>query len=316
MIFKTKKRKQAVKEYFAYVETEILPFEKQIEVIDGVKRHLKEGIELIDSNEWAIAFENLSSELVEHYIILDRKGIEIVKKVIELCKLDKNWELDLRRIESAGYVMGSWKLVDSEKLAQKNKYTFYKPSREITQKLQAGDIVKMTFEYESTNEDHPLAERMWVQITEVNGDKFKGILDNHPFYLHELYAGDEINFEHKHIIDHNLDISEPNLPSRYYDRCFVTKKVLYENAPINYIYREEPMEKDEERDYEDTGWRILSGDESDEYMDNSDNICLVSLGAVLSLDDSFIDLLDSETGTSFKRSENGRFVKLNKIERS
>ena len=152
---------------------------------------------------------------------------------------------------------------------------------------------------------------MWVEITEINGEKFKGRLDNHPFYLHELYAGDELVFEHKHIIDHDLEMSEPNLVDKYYDRCFVTNKVLYDNAPINYIYREEPMENDEERDYVDTGWRILSGDESDEYMDDSENISLVSLGAVLSRDDSFIELLESEIGTSFERNENGIFEKIN-----
>ena len=70
------------------------------------------------------------------------------------------------------------------------------------------------------------------------------------------------------------------------------------------------MKKDEERDYVDTGWRILSGDASDEYMDDSENISLVSLGAVLSRDDSFIDLLESEIGTSFERNENGVFEKI------
>ena len=310
MIFNTKKRKQAVMDFFDYVKSEILPTEKESEITNGIKKNLKDGFELIENNEWGIAFENLSSELVEHYVILDRKGIEIVKKVIKLCKLDKKWEFDLRRINSLGYKNGSWKLVDSRKLAKENKYTFYKPSKEITKNLKVGNIAKMTFEFESTNEEHPPAERMWVIITEINNDKFKGVLDNHPFYLHELYAGDEIKFEHRHIISHDLEMSEPNLVDKYYDRCFATNKILYEKAPINYIYREEPMKKDEERDYVDTGWRILSGDESDEYMNDSDNISLVSLGAILSRDDSFIDLLESDIGTSFERNENGHFEKI------
>ena len=70
------------------------------------------------------------------------------------------------------------------------------------------------------------------------------------------------------------------------------------------------MEKDEERDYEDTGWRILSGDESDEYMEDSENISLVSIGSILSRDDSFIDLLESEIGTSFERNENRIFEEI------
>lgn len=310
MTFNNRKRKQAVIDFFEYVESELLTNEEDSEVINEIKKQLKSGFELIENNEWGIAFENLSSELVEHYIIVDRKGNDLVKKVIKLCKLNKKWEFDLRRINSLGYKMGSWKLTDSEKLAKENKYTFYKPSREILKNLKVGNIVKLTFEFESSNSEHPGAERMWVEITEINEDKFKGTLDNHPFYLHELYAGDKIEFEYKHIIDHDLELSEPNLVDKYYDRCFATNKVLYENAPINYIYREEPMEKDEERDYIDTGWRILSGDESDEYMEDSENISLVSIGSILSRDDSFIDLLESEIGTSFERNENGIFEEI------
>lgn len=310
MIFSSKKRKQAVRDFFEYVQSDILPNENETEIVSGITKQLKSGFELIDNNEWGIAFENLGTELVEHYIIIDKKRTELVKKITKLCKLDKNWEFDLRRIKSLGYKMGSWKLTDSEKLAKENKYTFYKPSIEILKNLKVGNIVKLTFEFESSNSEHPGAERMWIEITEIKNDKFKGKLDNHPFYLHELYAGDEIKFEYKHIIDHDLGLSEPNLVDKYYDRCFATNKVLYDNAPINYIYREEPMEKDEERDYIDTGWRILSGDESDEYMEDLENISLVSLGSVLKRDDSFIDLLDSEIGTSFERNENGIFEEI------
>ncbi len=310
MIFNSKKRIQVVKDFFEYVESEILQTEKKSEVSNKIKKQLETGFALIENNECKLAFKNLASELVEHFIIIDRQGTDIVKKVIKFCKLNKKWEFDLRRINSLGYKMGSWKLTDSEKLAKENKYTFYKPSRKLTKNLKIGNIVKLIFEFDSSNPKHPSSERMWVEITEISGEKFKGILDNHPFYLHELYAGDEIVFEHRHIIDHNLELSEPNLVEKYYDRCFVTNKVLYDNAPINYIYRENPMKKDEERNYVDTGWRILSGDESDEYIDNPENISFVALGAVLSKDDSFVDLLNSEIGTSFERNKNRVFKKI------
>ena len=185
MIFNNRKRKQAVIDFFEYVQSELLTNEEDSEVINGIQKQLKSGFELIENNEWGIAFENLSSELVEHYIIVDRKGNDLVKKVIKLCKLNKKWEFDLRRINSLGYKMGSWKLTDSEKLAKENKYTFYKPSREILKNLKVGNIVKLTFEFESSNSEHPGAERMWLEITEINEHKFKGTLDNHPFYLHE-----------------------------------------------------------------------------------------------------------------------------------
>ena len=56
--------------------------------------------------------------------------------------------------------------------------------------------------------------------------------------------------------------------------------------------------------------RFTAGDESDEYMDDSDNLSYVSLGAVLREDDSFVDLLDSEAGTAFAKDGEGNFVEL------
>ena len=154
MIFGNK-RKRSVIEFFDYVENILIPSEKESEVIELVKKQLKEGRELIEHNEWGVAFENLASELVEHYIIVNREG-----------------------------------------------------------------------------ESH------------------------------------------------------------------------------NYLYREESMEDDEERDYVDTGWRIMTGKETDEYIENGDNFSFVSLGAVLSRDDSFIEILESEIGSTYERSENGKFEKI------
>lgn len=72
------------------------------------------------------------------------------------------------------------------------------------------------------------------------------------------------------------------------------------------------MEKNEERDYIEIVWRFLSSDESDEYMDDSENKSLVSLRTVLSIDNSFIELLKSEVGTSFERNQNGIFEEIKK----
>ncbi len=45
-------------------------------------------------------------------------------------------------------------------------------------------------------------------------------------------------------------------------------------------------------------------------MENPDNLFYVSLGAVLSQDDSFIDLLDRKPGVAFIKDETGKFVEL------
>jgi hypothetical protein len=308
MIFGNKRKKKVV-EFFNYVEEELIPKEKDSESIQIIKNQINEGRDLIANNEWGVAFENLATELSEHYIVVNRKGESIAKDVIELCGLNKDWLLKLRRLYSDGYIPGSWNLVDSEELAKENKYTYYKPSRNITNQLKVGNLAKLNFQFESTNDEDPLGERMWVVITEITQDKFKGTLDNNPFFLSGLYYQDVIEFEHKHIIDHDLDIYEPNLVNKYNDRCFVNNQILYEGELVNYLYREKPIEEDEERDYVDSGWRLMTGKETDEYMDNSENFSFVSLGAVLSRDDSIIELLEFEIGSAFERNNEGIFEK-------
>ena len=162
--------------------------------------------------------------------------------------------------------------------------------------------MKLIFKFESTRDADPSGERMWVRITEIMNDKFKGVLDNDPYFISDLYYKDTIEFDHRHIIDHDLDLIEPNLVDQYIDRCLVTNRVLYDKASVNYLYREEPMEIEDGRDYVDSGWRILAGDESDEYMEDAENYNVVSLGAVLSVDDSFVAFLDSDIGASYLRN--------------
>ena len=309
MIFDNKRKKSVVK-FFDYVENVLIPSEIESEAIELLKNQIQEGRELISHNEWGIAFENLASELIEQYMIVNREGESLAKEVIKRCNLEQDWILKLRRLNSDGYIKGSWQLADCIKIAEENKYTFYKPSRKLTDQLKIGNSAKLNFQFESTNHEDPSGERMWVIITDKQGDTFKGTLDNNPFYLRDLHYQDIIEFEHKHIIDHNLEISEPNLIDKYLDRCFVTNKILYQNVPVSYLYREEPMEKEDDSEYVDSGWRILAGDETDEYMDDPQNSNFVSLGAVLSLDDSFIDLLEAEIGSSFERNESGKFIEI------
>jgi hypothetical protein len=64
------------------------------------------------------------------------------------------------------------------------------------------------------------------------------------------------------------------------------QKSTEDGAPVGYLYREEPDNAD------DSGWRFTANDESDDYINDSANVALVSLGAVLSVDDRFIALLD------------------------
>ena len=199
----------------------------------------------------------------------------------------------------------SWSLENAQKLADEFIYTFYKPSKEVISLLNAGNQAKLIFRFESDNPEAPSAERMWVEITEKVGNKFIGYLDNDPAYITDLKYKDVIEFNEIHIVDTDLDDPIPSIVEKYTKRCFVTNNILYEGNAIGYLYREEPDTED------DSGWRFTTGSETDEYMNDSENISYVSLGAVLREDDSVVSLLEHASETAFSKDENGNFVKLN-----
>lgn len=87
-----------------------------------------------------------------------------------------------------------------------------------------------------------------------------------------------------------------------------TKAILDGEAKIGFICRTEPLEQTDSNGYHDTGWQILSGDETDAYFENADNGQFVALGVLLNMDDSFIHLLDSEVGSAFVKNEQGDWV--------
>jgi hypothetical protein len=199
--------------------------------------------------------------------------------------------------------MPTWQLVDADPIAAENPYTFYKPSRDVIARVRPGETVKLIFRFESNDPKAPSAERMWVLVEEICSDgTFRGRLDNEPRYIADLRIEDPVEFKPCHIVNTEHDEND-NIVERYIKRCFVTNRVLLDGQRVGYLYREEP---DEERD---SGWRLTANDESEDYMSNADNVAYVSLGAVLSKDDSFRELLDSPAGSAFVRdAKTGRFV--------
>jgi hypothetical protein len=199
--------------------------------------------------------------------------------------------------------MPSWSLTDADVLARQYKYTFYKPGVAEISKVQPGEVVKLIFAFKSDDPGAPAAERMWVKVLEVlPGLRFRGALDNEPRHIKDLKPDDLVEFEARHIISCDHDSSN-SLVERYIKRCFVTHRILTDREKVGYLYREDPDQDD------DSGWRMTAGDESDEYMEDSGNLSYVSLGAVLTVDDSFVGLLDSPAGAAYGRDpESGEFV--------
>ena len=198
----------------------------------------------------------------------------------------------------------SWNLENAQKIADEFPYTFYKPSTVVVSQLKAGNQAKLIFEFESGDPEAPRAERMWVEITDVDDDEFSGYLDNDPLHIKDLKHKDPVEFSECHIIDTDLNDPVPSITEKYVKRCFVTHNILNGGRPVGYLYREKPDCDD------DSGWRITAGDETDEYMEDSYNLSYVSLGAVLREDDSILSLLEREVGVAFVKDEQGNFIEL------
>ena len=201
--------------------------------------------------------------------------------------------------------MASWKLRDSSETAREFKYTFFKSSEIDIAQVKPGENVKLIFDFSSDDPDAAEAERMWVLVDQVRKDgTFIGSLDNTPRWIKDLHPGDTIEFDARHII--NTEHDDPdNLVNRYRQRCFVSNRILRDGQPIGYLYREEPDTE------QDSGWRFLAGDESDDYMGDAENLSFVSMGAVLNHDDSVLDLLEEPLGSAFERNlASGQFDRV------
>lgn len=205
----------------------------------------------------------------------------------------------------------NWHLDNARDIAKENPYTFYVPSDELIKMLKVGHAVRLIFVNDARTEtDTMRAERMWVEITHIDGNDFIGKLDNKPYENKHLNLGDEIHFKDYHIMDfYDNDLTDP-VPSlaQYWDRCWTTSAIIDKTAPIGYICRTSPC--DDKNGNKDSGWQILSGDETQEYMDDPDTIQCVALGVLLNIDDSFIHLLSSYIGTAFEKNAQGEWVKI------
>ena len=80
---------------------------------------------------------------------------------------------------------------------------------------------------------------------------------------------------------------------------------LSEGQKVGFMYREDP---DNEID---SGWRFLSGNESDEFLDDPDNLGLYDVNTIANYDQAIIPLLDAPSGAAYERDqETGEFVEV------
>ena len=80
--------------------------------------------------------------------------------------------------------------------------------------------------------------------------------------------------------------------------AFVSKKVLKKNGVVKYMYREEPDNED------DSGWNLFDGTENDDYVNNPENIKMVSIDDLLGMDSSLLEPLKDEPVVAYERENN------------
>jgi len=77
----------------------------------------------------------------------------------------------------------------------------------------------------------------------------------------------------------------------------VSKMVVDENIKPRFMYREKRSRP------EDSGWRIFTGFETEEYNDNPDNIGIYNPSTILNIDPSIEEILLKGIGSVYERTE-------------
>lgn len=82
----------------------------------------------------------------------------------------------------------------------------------------------------------------------------------------------------------------------------ISKRIIEEGWKVGYMERNKPYDKD------DSGWFFGSGDEDDEYLSDTKNLMLLSVGMVWQrLDSDIFKYIDMPTGTKLIRISSNEF---------
>lgn len=88
------------------------------------------------------------------------------------------------------------------------------------------------------------------------------------------------------------------------DGCIASDRILVDGCKVGYMYREKSSNK------WDSGWRFLAGDETNEYLNNSQNSGIYKLNTVCNYDYDIIPFLNDEEGCVYARKEDNLFHKI------
>lgn len=84
--------------------------------------------------------------------------------------------------------------------------------------------------------------------------------------------------------------------------CIASDHITVDGMAVGFMYREAPDNA------HDSGWRFLSGKESQEYLDRSENLAMYDVNTIANYDQTIIEHLEAPVGSAFGRSGSGRFT--------
>jgi hypothetical protein len=87
--------------------------------------------------------------------------------------------------------------------------------------------------------------------------------------------------------------------------CIASDMITVEGMKVGFMYREPP-------DFDvDSGWRFMSGYETQDYMDDADNHAVYEVNTIANYDPDIIPFLKSPAGTAFERvGGTGPFIEI------
>lgn len=80
-----------------------------------------------------------------------------------------------------------------------------------------------------------------------------------------------------------------------YGTAVASDQITVSGRAVGYMYRDEP------EDDADSGWRFLSGDESQEYLDDERHVDVFDVNEIANLDEAIVPYLDADVGTQLVR---------------
>ncbi len=195
--------------------------------------------------------------------------------------------------------MKTWKLRNVEDEAKKYPDSFFIPTLEERKNIKINEQVCLHLIHLLQKENEPAAERMWVTITKERNlfSKYKGILDNQPVYIKGLNAGDEIAFGVANIAQTIIKKRNPLWIDCAEEYALVSELCFQKNETIRFIYHEQPDNN------EDSGWRIFTGNENEEYTNDYRNIQIMKIVDLLARDNTLFEPIKNGKYVAFERNE-------------